>query len=82
MTCARSLVPQAKSKLDTTTLDLMSLIFDEDVALQAMKAMNIDPEKLPLGALSRTQIDRGCVRCGAARGMRRAVLAGLFGARN
>lgn len=50
-----------KSKLDTTTLDLMSLIFDEDVALQAMKAMNIDPEKLPLGALSRTQIDRGYV---------------------
>lgn len=49
----------AKSKLDTTTSDLMGLIFDEDVAAAAMKAMNIDPTKLPLGALSRTQIDRG-----------------------
>jgi hypothetical protein len=32
-----------KSALDADTLDLMSLIFDEDVARQAMKAMNIDP---------------------------------------
>eukprot|EP00037_Helgoeca_nana_P032037 m.411830 g.411830 ORF g.411830 m.411830 type:complete len:617 (+) comp28747_c0_seq1:1808-3658(+) len=48
-----------KSALDADTLDLMSLIFDEDVARQAMKAMNIDPNKLPLGALSRAQIDRG-----------------------
>mmetsp|Transcript_12591 Transcript_12591/g.37750 ORF Transcript_12591/g.37750 Transcript_12591/m.37750 type:complete len:343 (-) Transcript_12591:259-1287(-) len=37
----------------------MALIFDEGVATQAMEAMNIDPTKLPLGALSRQQIDRG-----------------------
>jgi poly [ADP-ribose] polymerase len=49
----------APCSLDATTQDLMGLIFDEKVFAGAMASMNIDPAKLPLGALSRAQIDRG-----------------------
>jgi len=45
--------------LDGKTKDLIDLIFDEDMFKEAMTKMNIDPAKLPLGALCRSQIDRG-----------------------
>lgn len=46
-------------ELDPKTKSLVDLIFDEDMFKSAMSSMNIDPVKLPLGALSRAQIERG-----------------------
>jgi poly [ADP-ribose] polymerase 2/3/4 len=51
--------PIAKSNLDADTKQLVDLIFDEDMFNSAMTAMNLDPKKLPLGALSQGQIAKG-----------------------
>eukprot|EP00581_Thalassiosira_minuscula_P008897 CAMPEP_0183707052 /NCGR_PEP_ID=MMETSP0737-20130205/3729_1 /TAXON_ID=385413 /ORGANISM="Thalassiosira miniscula, Strain CCMP1093" /LENGTH=859 /DNA_ID=CAMNT_0025934623 /DNA_START=219 /DNA_END=2799 /DNA_ORIENTATION=+ len=51
--------PIAKSELDPDTKDLVDLIFDEDMFKSAMTDLNLDPKKLPLGALSQTQIAKG-----------------------
>ncbi len=37
----------------------MALLFNEDVFKSAMVHLNIDPAKLPLGALSERQLDKG-----------------------
>uniref|UniRef100_A0A8B9TKI9 Poly [ADP-ribose] polymerase n=1 Tax=Anas platyrhynchos TaxID=8839 RepID=A0A8B9TKI9_ANAPL len=45
--------------LDKTTQDLVALIFSSDMFRDAMKTMNIDVKKMPLGKLSKQQIARG-----------------------
>ena len=47
------------SKLNSKTKGFVDLIFDEDMFKTAMSAMNLDPVKLPLGAVSKAQIKRG-----------------------
>jgi poly [ADP-ribose] polymerase len=47
------------SKLEPATQELMKLIFNQDYFNQAMLEMNYDAEKLPLGKLSKTTINRG-----------------------
>jgi len=47
------------SELDAPTQQLINLIFDQDMFESAMSEMNLDPKKLPLGALSPTQIAKG-----------------------
>jgi len=56
---ASSNKPVAASELHPTTKELIDLIFDEDMFNSAMTAMNLDPKKLPLGALSQAQIAKG-----------------------
>ncbi|CAB9514117.1 polymerase 2 [Seminavis robusta] len=46
-------------QLDATTKELVDLIFNEDMFKSAMSQMKLDPKKLPLGALSQTQISKG-----------------------
>ncbi|CAG0902135.1 unnamed protein product [Darwinula stevensoni] len=45
--------------LDKATQELISLIFDHDMFNNAMKAMNLDTKKMPLGKLSKQQIAKG-----------------------
>uniref|UniRef100_A0A8B9C8M8 Poly [ADP-ribose] polymerase n=1 Tax=Anser brachyrhynchus TaxID=132585 RepID=A0A8B9C8M8_9AVES len=45
--------------LDKATQDLVALIFSSDMFRDAMKTMNIDVKKMPLGKLSKQQITRG-----------------------
>merc|ERR1712071_743559 len=52
-------VPTLPSALDSTTKSLVDLIFDEDMFKSAMSELNIDTQKLPLGALSKSQIAKG-----------------------
>lgn len=47
------------SKLERATQDLMKLIFNQDFFNEAMKEMNYDANKLPLGKLSKNTISRG-----------------------
>lgn len=47
------------SKLEPATQNLMRLIFNQEYFQQAMIEMNYDAEKLPLGKLSKTTINRG-----------------------
>jgi poly [ADP-ribose] polymerase len=56
-TSQRAATPQ--STLDVATQDLMKLIFNQDYFDSAMKEMNYDANKLPLGKLSKTTINRG-----------------------
>lgn len=54
--------PSAKvlpCKLDAKTKSLTDLIFDENMFKGAMSDLNLDPNKLPLGALSKFQITKG-----------------------
>jgi len=46
-----TLAPQLK--------DLLSLCFNEDTITDQMKAMEIDTKKMPLGQISRAQLDKG-----------------------
>ena len=46
-------------KLDKTTASFVDLLFDEDMFKSAMKTMKLDPQKLPLGALTKRQVDLG-----------------------
>jgi len=58
----KATVPKAvytPSKLDAATQSLVSLLFDEDMFRSAMVHMNLDARKLPLGALSKRQLDKG-----------------------
>ena len=50
---------QKPSKLPTPVADLVSLITDQDIMKQTMMEMEIDLNKMPLGALSRAQIEKG-----------------------
>ncbi|XP_041348360.1 protein mono-ADP-ribosyltransferase PARP3-like [Gigantopelta aegis] len=47
------------SKLDKTTQQLISLIFDHDMFNSTMKSFDIDVKKMPLGKLSKIQIAKG-----------------------
>lgn len=47
------------SKLDVQTQNLIRLIFDTDMFKNAMKNLDIDVKKMPLGKLSKTQIAKG-----------------------
>ncbi|KAB5511580.1 poly polymerase catalytic domain-containing protein [Coniochaeta sp. 2T2.1] len=51
--------PPPPSTLEPATQDLMKLIFNQDFFNEAMKEMNYDVNKLPLGKLSKTTINRG-----------------------
>ncbi|XP_030062519.1 protein mono-ADP-ribosyltransferase PARP3 [Microcaecilia unicolor] len=46
-------------RLDKPTQDLVSLIFSNDMFNEAMKTMNLDVKKMPLGKLSKQQIAKG-----------------------
>lgn len=48
-----------ESKLEPATKELIKLIFDQKYFDEAMRDMNYDAEKLPLGKLSKTTINRG-----------------------
>jgi len=52
------------SNLPSSIKDLMSLIWDLKRMQRTMKEMNIDPEKCPLGRLSKDQIQKGFVILG------------------
>ena len=54
-----------RGRLDDATAELVGFIFDEDMFKDAMKSLDLDPAKLPLGALSQAQIDRGEARARA-----------------
>ncbi|KAJ8603157.1 hypothetical protein CTAYLR_004590 [Chrysophaeum taylorii] len=47
------------SSLDSRTKEFVSLIFNEDVFASAMADLEIDAKRLPLGALSKAQVQRG-----------------------
>jgi len=47
------------SKLASETQELMKLIFDENMFKHAMEEFNIDVKKMPLGAISKSQIAKG-----------------------
>jgi len=47
------------SQLPKPTQDLMKLIFNNDMFQEALVSFNIDTEKMPLGKISKTQIQRG-----------------------
>ena len=52
--------PQAQQcRLHAATKAFVELIFDEDMFRSAMSDLDIDPARLPLGALSRPQVQRG-----------------------
>ena len=52
-------VTTAPCSLDGPTKDLVELIFNKDMFKSAMTSFNIDVKKMPLGALSQAQINRG-----------------------
>jgi poly [ADP-ribose] polymerase 2/3/4 len=49
----------APCKLPTETQKFLDLIFDEDMFKGAMASFDIDVKKMPLGQLSKTQVDKG-----------------------
>lgn len=49
----------APSDLPAPTQKLMQLIFNHDMFQEAMASFSINTEKLPLGKISKTQIQRG-----------------------
>lgn len=49
----------AKCTLPKETQSLVKLIFDNDMFKNAMKSMEIDVKKMPLGKLSKSQIEKG-----------------------
>jgi poly [ADP-ribose] polymerase len=55
----RSIAPPPSSTLEPATQELMKLIFNQDFFDEAMREMNYDANKLPLGKLSKTTINRG-----------------------
>jgi len=48
--------PASKSKLDTRTQEFIEFIFSNDMFREQMKDLNVDVEKMPLGALSKAQV--------------------------
>jgi len=52
----RSIQP---SQLPQPTQELMKLIFNHDMFQEAMQSFNIDTKKMPLGKISKNQIQRG-----------------------
>ena len=70
--------------LDDETQRFVRLIFDEDMFKDAMVKLKLDPAKLPLGALSVKQLERGVaalqeVERAVKRGKSAADVAGLSG---
>lgn len=59
----KAAAPQAvaapESTLEPAVQDLVKLIFNQDFFNEAMREMNYDANKLPLGKLSKTTINRG-----------------------
>lgn len=51
--------PLAASELDDLTRDLIEMVFDRDMFKTAMKNLDVDVAKLPLGKLRQSQIDAG-----------------------
>ncbi|MCL4136266.1 UNVERIFIED_CONTAM: hypothetical protein GTU68_062313, partial [Idotea baltica] len=51
--------PKLKCSLDSRTQLLMKLIFNDDMFMDQMSALNLDVKKMPLGKLSKTQILKG-----------------------
>jgi poly [ADP-ribose] polymerase 2/3/4 len=49
----------APCKLDKPVEQLLNLIFDEDMFKGAMASFDIDVKKMPLGQLSKTQVEKG-----------------------
>ncbi|HEY5924633.1 MAG TPA: WGR domain-containing protein, partial [Kofleriaceae bacterium] len=49
----------APCKLDAPVEKFMNLIFDEDMFKGAMASFDIDVKKMPLGQLSKTQVEKG-----------------------
>src|SRR5687768_14793157 len=49
----------ADCKLDKPVEQFMNLIFDEDMFKGAMASFDIDVKKMPLGQLSKTQVEKG-----------------------
>lgn len=49
----------AACQLPEQTQDLIKLIFDNDMFKNAMKSMEIDVKKMPLGKLSKSQLQKG-----------------------
>lgn len=47
------------SQLDPVTRELVELIFSEDMFKSAMADMELDVKKMPLGALSKAQVQKG-----------------------
>lgn len=47
------------SKLDAKTLDLVQVLFNQDMMTDALQQMNIDIKRMPLGALDIAQVQRG-----------------------
>lgn len=47
------------SALDAETQELVELIFSEDMFKSAMADMELDVKKMPLGALSQAQVQKG-----------------------
>ena len=54
--------PVLPCTLDAATQGLMNLIFDEDMMKQTLVSFKLDPKRLPLGALSESQLTKGEVR--------------------
>jgi poly [ADP-ribose] polymerase len=49
----------APSELPAPTQNLMKLIFNHDMFQEAMQNFNIDTQKMPLGKISKSMIQRG-----------------------
>ena len=56
---AASAVAIPPSKLDALTKQFMEVIFDADMFKSAMQDLHVDTTRMPLGALSVTQLDKG-----------------------
>lgn len=59
-------VKSLSCSLDSDTQDLTEFVFSKDMFRSAMSAINIDVQKLPLGALDQTQLDAGTTHSYAA----------------
>ena len=58
--------PVLPCSLDDETRVFVEKIFDEDMFKEVMSSFKLDPKKLPLGALSVKQLDRGVAAMSAA----------------
>lgn len=58
-TLSAAVVAVPPSKLDPLTKNFMEVIFDTDMFKSAMQEIKVDLTRMPLGALSATQLDKG-----------------------
>ena len=78
VSAASGSVSRAPCTLDKVTQDFVEFIFDEDMFKSAMSALELDPTKLPLGALGKPQLDKGYAALSA---LKNALSGGSGGAR-